>query len=105
MTKYYHACTPETWEKIQDSGCVRKSWDGCVYLCTAPEEAARFIALRLLGSADKTIIVLEFDNLDESKIEEVFDHNESFWKCRCWGYLDDIPLWELDNVWEYEASF
>lgn len=104
MTKYYHACTPEVWDKIQESGFVKKSWDGCIYLCTAAEEAARFIALRLIGSEDKTIIVLEFDNLDESKIEEVFDHNENFWKCRCWGYLDDIPLWELDSVWEYEAT-
>lgn len=104
MATYYHACKESTWQKILDSGEVRKSWDGCVYLCKAPEEAARFIALRLMFEEEKTIIVLEFeDTLDESKIEEVFDHNESFWKCRCWGYLDNIPTYDITNVYEYEA--
>jgi len=101
MTKYYHACKPSTWDKICDSGYVKKSWDGCVYLCTAPDDAARFVALRLLGTDENVIYVLEFDYLDDGLIEEVFDHNESFWKCRCWGYFDDIPTSEISNVYEY----
>ena len=32
--KYYHATTEETMEKIFTDGAIRKSWDGCVYLCT-----------------------------------------------------------------------
>lgn len=104
MTQYYHACTPETWDKIMASGEVRKSWDGCVYLCTSPDEAARFVALRLMGTGDNTIIVLEFDDLDESNIEEVFDHNPNFWRCRCWGYFDNIPLYEVGNVYEYTVG-
>lgn len=32
--KYYHATTEKTMEKIFTDGAIRKSWDGCVYLCT-----------------------------------------------------------------------
>ena len=104
MTTYYHACKPSTLDKIYESGIVKKSFDGCVYLCKAPDEAARFIALRLLGTEENTIIVLQFDDLDEDKIEEVFDHNEAFWGCKCYGYFDDIPVWEIDEILEYTVG-
>ena len=104
MAEYYHACTPKAWESILADGMVRKSWDGCVYLCKAPDEAARFVALRLLGTGERDITVLEFDGLEESKIEEVFDHNEAFWKCRCWGYFDDIPVSGVSGVYDYEIG-
>ena len=37
--KYYHATTEKTMEKIFTDGAIRKSWDGCVYLCTTAVDA------------------------------------------------------------------
>lgn len=44
--KYYHAATPETMEKIIADGVVKRGWDGCVYLCEKPQDAAKFVAIR-----------------------------------------------------------
>lgn len=43
--KYYHAATPETMEKIIADGVVKRGWDGCVYLCEKPQDAAKFLAV------------------------------------------------------------
>lgn len=39
--KYYHATTEKTMEKIFTDGAIRKSWDGCVYLCTTAVDLHR----------------------------------------------------------------
>lgn len=44
--KYYHAATPETMKKIIADGVVKRGWDGCVYLCEKPQDAAKFVAIR-----------------------------------------------------------
>ena len=44
--KYYHATTEKTMEKIFTDGAIRKSWDGCVYLCTTAVDACKFLILR-----------------------------------------------------------
>lgn len=71
--KYYHATTEETMEKIFTDGAIRKSWDGCVYLCKTAVDACKFLVLRGI----KRMIVVEVE-LDESEVEESHDHNEHF---------------------------
>lgn len=71
--KYYHATTEETMEKIFTDGAIRKSWDGCVYLCTTAVDACKFLILRGI----ERMIVVEVE-LDESEVEESYDHNEHF---------------------------
>jgi len=71
--KYYHATTEKTMEKIFTDGAIRKSWDGCVYLCTTAVDACKFLILRGI----KRMIVVEVE-LDESEVEESHDHNEHF---------------------------
>lgn len=68
--KYYHATTEKTMEKIFTDGAIRKSWDGCVYLCTTAVDACKFLILRGI----KRMIVVEVE-LDESEVEESHDHN------------------------------
>ena len=46
MAKFYHAATPEIMEKIVNSGVIRRSWDGVVYLCDNAVDAVKFVAIR-----------------------------------------------------------
>lgn len=65
--KYYHATTEKTMEKIFTDGAIRKSWDGCVYLCTTAVDACKFLILRGI----KRMIVVEVE-LDESDTTSTF---------------------------------
>lgn len=75
--KYYHATTEETAEKIFTDGAIRKSWDGCVYLCKTAVDACKFLVLRGI----ERMIVIEVE-LDENKVEESHDHNEHFFSAK-----------------------
>lgn len=68
--KYYHAATPETIEKIIADGVVKRGWDGCVYLCEKPQDAAKFVAIR--GHDEVAVIEVI---LPANKVKESFDHS------------------------------
>ena len=64
---------------------IRKGMDGGVYICKQPLEAARFVAIR--GHETGTIFEVE---LEERKIVEAHDHNEAFFGCKAYMYMDDM---------------
>lgn len=83
--KYYHATPFKNLTSVLDNG-IRIGYDGITYLAENPDEAYRFIALRCW---DDDILVIEVE-LEENKVEEIFDHNSNFWKCRAFGYTEVI---------------
>lgn len=95
--KYYHATTLENMEKIAETGAIKKSWDGVVYLCKNPIDACKFLTIRGL----RNISVIEVD-LNENEVEESFDHSQVFFKCRAYMHEGDIALTGRENVEEYE---
>ena len=97
MTKtYYHATPFENLESILDQG-LHKGCDGVVYLTKKPDEAARFLAVR----GCTKILVCEVQ-VEEDMVEEMFDHNPRFFKCRAYGYCDDISKDDIFNYLKYE---
>ena len=98
--KYYHATTEKTMEKIFTDGAIRKSWDGCVYLCTTAVDACKFLILRGI----KRMIVVEVE-LDESEVEESHDHNEHFFQCKAHIHHGDIEVTGAEPTWEYTFDF
>lgn len=76
--KYYHAATPETMEKIIADGVVKRGWDGCVYLCEKPQDAAKFVAIR--GHDEVAVIVFQ---------------------CKAFMYEEDIKVRPNAEVVEY----
>lgn len=92
MKYYYHATPMENYDSIYEKGILR-GWDAVIYLAEEPEEAARFVAIR----GYKEILVCKV-YLDENLVEESFDHNENFFKCRAYTYPLDI---EIDQIHEY----
>lgn len=96
--KFYHVTLRETMDKIVEEGVLKSSWDGVVYLCKTPEDACKFLAVRLI----REMSVIEVE-LDESEVEESFDHNEHFFKCKAYMHKGDIELTGDEIVTDYEV--
>lgn len=96
--KYYHAATPETMMKITNDAVLKRGWDGLIYLCRKPEDAAKFVAIR----GNKRIDVIEV-KLNEKDVEESNDHSEAFFGCKAYTYAGDIPLNGREKISEYEV--
>ena len=99
MAKFYHATTPEIMERIVDSGVIRRSWDGVVYLCDNAVDAAKFVAIR----GAKIVQTIEVE-LDEKAVEESNDHCEAFVGCKAYTYDNDIILKETVKIEEYAVG-
>lgn len=97
LKKYYHATPFENLESILTKGILRGN-DGVVYLAEKPHEAARFVAIR----GCKKILTIEVE-VEESMVEESFDHSELFFKCKAYTYPQDISIDEFgNNIKTYE---
>lgn len=96
MKKYYHATDPENLASICMNG-LRKGFDGQVYLAEDPQEACRFLALRFLPR-----ILVVCVELEESEVEESFDHSYAFFKCRAWMHAGDIHPDRICDLQIYE---
>lgn len=97
--KYYHATPLKNLISILDNG-LRTGYDGITYLTENPDEAYRFVAVRCW---DDDILVIEAE-LEESKVEETFDHNPNFWKCKAFGYTETITSDEMTDFLKYERK-
>lgn len=97
--KYYHAAPKETMMKIVGENRIKKSWDGVVYLCTEAIDACKFLVVR--GMEKMSVIEVE---LNESEIEESYDHSEALFRCKAYMHKGDIELTGEENVWDYDFS-
>lgn len=96
MKKFYHATPYENLYSIIEKGILKGS-DGIVYLAETPKDAAKFVAIR--GCRDILVICV---SLNESKVHETFDHSEMFFKCKAFGYENDIPTTKFKEFSRYE---
>ena len=96
MKYYYHATPMENYDSIHEKGILR-GCDRVIYLAEEPEEAARFVAIR----GYKEILVCKV-YIDENLVEESFDHNENFFKCKAYTYPQDISRYSIRNYLGYE---
>lgn len=97
--KFYHAATPEIMNRIVESGVIRRSWDGVVYLCDNAVDAVKFVAIR----GAKIVQAIEVD-LDEEEVKESHDHSEAFFGCKAYTYNKDINLTETVMIEEYAVE-
>lgn len=96
LATYYHATPYENLESILENG-IKRGVDGVVYLTEGRDEAMRFLLIR--GYRDiLTVEVL----IDSENVDEMFDHNPNFFKCRAFGYKGDIKSNELMNFYRCE---
>lgn len=68
-------------------------------LAKVTDEAARFVAIR--GHETGTIFEVE---LEERKVVEAHDHNEAFFGCKAYMYMDDIPTQKIVKISRYSTE-
>jgi hypothetical protein len=85
---FYHATSKDNLGEIMNGGIKAGELEGLVYLADSSSNAARFMVMRGM----KNIIVFKIDGtkLDRNKLEESFDHDFNFFKCRAYIYKGDI---------------
>lgn len=98
-SRYFHATTHENAESIIRDGVIRKSYDGGVYVCKDAKEAAQFTVIR--GQEEGTIFEVE---LEDRKVFEAHDHNEAFFGCKAYMYMDDIPTAKVVKISRYTTK-
>lgn len=95
LKTFYHATPFENLCSIMNKG-IHKGIDGVVYLTEKPEDAIKFLIIR----GYKEILVCQVV-LEEDLIQESFDHNEKFFKCRAYMYSDDIDPYDIEEFYKY----
>lgn len=96
--KFYHATHKDNLESILTQG-IKPGMDGYVYLCRDLIDAVKFVYIRAVYD----IIVFEV-NLNETEVEETFDHSEAFFKCRAYGSTKIIKPSKIKNVYDYSIK-
>lgn len=96
----YHATNEEGFLGIISSGCINPGIDKIVYLADSPNNAVKFMSVRVPMSEPIYVFQVE---LPDSKVFETFDHSYSFFKCKSYGYKGIIDQGLLDNCWKYPA--
>lgn len=93
---FYHATPFENLCSILDKG-IKVGHDGIVYLTETPEDAVKFLRIRLYN--DVLVVCVE---LEECDVHETFDHSQAFFKCRAFGYPKDIMPNQMGEMLRYK---
>lgn len=88
MKTYYHATSVNNQNSILANG-LKVGIDGIVYMTEDEKDAFKFAAAH--GVPLIVIFKIGIPNTYKNRIIETFDHNYDFFKCRAWGYTEDIP--------------
>lgn len=88
MEKYYYHATPyKNLGSILING-IQTGADKLLYLCDAPSDAVKFVAIR---GYDKVLVAeIPESKLDKKYFFESFDHSFEFFQCRAWAYSKTI---------------
>lgn len=102
MKTFYHATSKENLVDILENG-LKAGYDGCVYMAEKEDEAVRFLAVRLVPEI--VTFKIRIHKKDYDKIQETFDHNQRFFKCRAFGYFGNIEVKDIEASKVYENPF
>lgn len=88
----YHATPYSNLGSVLCDGLKANNLEGVVYLCETPQECLRFMFVR--GVFDVLTVAV---TLPDNAVFETFDHNEKFFKCKCYGHAGNIPAEALSG--------
>lgn len=90
IKKFYHATTADRLASITFEGV--KPMIDFVYLCDTAVDCIKFLQVRMIPLEDIRILEVE---IDDSLVEESFDHSYEFFKCK--AYLTQHTI-EPDKI-------
>lgn len=95
--KLYHATTKENATRIfKDFAIKPQGFEECVFLADNETSAVLFLSVR--GEKDVVVFEVDTNNLDIYKLEESFDHNRKFFRCKAYRYKAKISLNEVNSI-------
>lgn len=100
MKKTYYHATPQdnVIGKIMREGILPR-WDGYVYLAESEVDALKFMYMQYFyRSVDAPTMAVIPIVLDDSEVEESFDHNQEWYGCRAWKYEGTIQPWRFPDI-------
>lgn len=97
--KFYHATDYSRLDSIMEKGLLNSNIEGIVYLTKDPKDAIKFPAVHLVTD----ILVVEVE-LDENDVQETFDHNERFFRCKAYGYPGNISTDDIVGYSRYQLN-
>lgn len=92
--KYYHATPWENADSILKMG-IQPDRMGNIFLADSPVNASKFLLIR--GFNPIAVFGVE---LDDSQVEETFDHNEAFFRCKAWIYEGEIKVDQILEIYK-----
>jgi RNA:NAD 2'-phosphotransferase (TPT1/KptA family) len=101
VRKLYHCTLKNNMDSIQDEG-INRSCDGVVYLADSADNSAKFLVIRGFSPENLVSFEVDVDELDRSKLDYSYDHNEAFFGCKAYVYADDISAGALIDMYEFE---
>ena len=84
----YHATEKENVFSILHNG-LKAGFDGRVYFADSPENAMKFLFIKLRKGEEKEIAVIPV-NIDDYKVNLSDDHNKEYFKCDAYYADGDI---------------
>lgn len=102
MKIFYHATSKDNLGSILYNGLIAGS-QGCIFMTEKEEDAIKFLALRLIPEI--VTIKIRVYKEDYDKIQETFDHDPSFFKCKAFGYFGNIPAENIEACKIYTNPF
>lgn len=96
---YYHATPMKNRESILQNG-IKVGCDGVTYLTETKEDSIKFLIARDMDGFYIIEVLLE-----EDQVEESFDHDMDFFKCRAFSYAELIKREEMTAFYIYIKKF
>lgn len=90
IRRMYHCTLIDNMYSIKTEG-LKRGMDGVIYLTEKPEDAAKFLAARMIAPERMRIIEIHRRHFDEGFLEESTDHSERFFGCKAYMYGKDVP--------------
>ncbi len=99
MRYMWHATPFENLISIMENG-IEPGPDGLVYMCEQQQDAAKFVRIR--GCRHILVVKIKILKKDEDKVHETYDHSESFFKCKAFGYKGHIDTSKIVDYRQYK---
>lgn len=96
MKYLYHATVSDNLDSIYKNGLIPQGFYNAVFLADNPESAAAFLKVRLINNI--TVLRVKFNNNQFRKLDESFDHSDSFFRCRAYMCYETITPERLKKI-------
>ena len=94
----YHMSPAKNLDSIMENG-IRKGSMGCVFACDNPGDCLKFAITHFVDNA----VIFAFFAKKQDVVES-FDHNITYFQCKCYSVLKDVNPSKIINYTLYDVE-